>query len=68
MQSSFNMVVFGKTEEGTRSSFYLNGREPPKRKLDLDYERALINLVEGYLTRDKLEFLKGVAYQFSLTT
>ena len=60
-----------KKEQGLveiKQTFYLTGREPPKRKLDLDYERALINLVEGYLTRDKLEFLKGVAYQFSLTT
>ena len=38
-----------KKEQGLveiKQTFYLTGREPPKRKLDLDYERALINLVE----------------------
>ena len=41
-------------------AFYLTGRDPPKRKVNVDREKALETLVDGYLTRRKTDFLQRV--------
>ena len=48
-----------KKEQGlieVKHAFYLTGREPPKRKVNVDREKALETLVDGYLTRPKMDF------------
>ena len=48
-----------------KQAFSISGRNPTKRKLYRDREQALKTLVDNYLSRPKLEFLKGIAYQFA---
>ena len=48
-----------------KQAFCISGRKTTERKLYRDKEQALKNLVENYLSRPKLEFLKGIAYQFA---
>ena len=47
-----------------KHAFYLSGRNPAKRKCYTDNEKALRNLIDSYLSRPKLDFLKGIAYRF----
>ena len=60
-----------KKEQGlieVKHAFYLTGRDPPKRKFNVDREKALETLVDGYLTRPKMAFLRGVAHQFPFSS
>ena len=60
-----------KKEQGlteVKQAFYLCGKNPSKRKSNADHERALETLVEDYLTRPKMDFLRGVAYQFAFNS
>ena len=50
-----------KKEQGlveVKHAFYLSGRNPHRRKSNTDKEKALKNLIDNYLSRPKLEFLK----------
>ena len=44
----------------------IGGEKPAKRTKNKANEEALTNLVQGYLSRPPLEFLRGVAHRFSL--
>ena len=48
-----------------KQAFYITGRKPPKRRCYDERESSLGNLIDGYLTRPKDEFLRGVAYYFT---
>ena len=48
-----------------KQAFYISGRKPSKRKFNADRKKALATLVVSYESRPKLEFLRGIAYQFS---
>ena len=50
-----------------KRAFYKSGSNPPKRKKYQGQEKALKILIDGYLTRPKLEFLKGIAYRFEFS-
>ena len=50
-----------------KQAFCISGRKPSKRKSNTDREKALSTLVDSYVSRPKLEFLRGIAYQFSLS-
>ena len=50
-----------------KQAFCTIGRSPSKRKNHADREKALENLVDNYLSRPKLEFPKGIAYQFAFS-
>ena len=49
-----------------RQAKYIGGDKPSKRVKNRANEEALLNLVLGYLTRPPIEFLKGIAFRFSL--
>ena len=58
-----------KREQGlveAKQAKYIGGEKPVKRLKNRANEDALTNLVQGYLNRPPLEFLKGVAYRFSI--
>ena len=60
-----------KKEQGLveiKQAFYLTGRDPLKRKCYADREESLKTLVNGYLTRPKMDFLRGIAYLFAFNT
>ena len=48
-----------------KQAFYISGKKPGKRRCYSERESALENLIKGYLTRPKDEFLRGVAYHLS---
>ena len=50
-----------------KQAFCMSGRNPTKRKLYRNREHALKTLIDNYLSRPNLEFLKGIAYQFGFT-
>ena len=65
--SIWKFIEVLKKEQGLteiKHAFYLSGRNPAKRKCYTDNEKALRNLIDSYLSRPKLDFLKGIAYRF----
>ena len=69
--SIWKFIEILKKEQGLveiKHAFYLSGRKPTKRKKYTDQENALRNLIDSYLSRPKLEFLKGVAFRFEFST
>ena len=69
--SIWKFIDIFKKEQGlveVKHAFYISGRNPHKRSKYTYQERALRNLIDSYLSRPKLEFLKGVAYRFEFST
>ena len=58
-----------KREQGlveAKQAKFIGGEKPAKRTKNKANEEALTNLVQGYLSRPPLEFLRGVAHRFSI--
>ena len=69
--SIWKFIDILKKEQGlveVKHAFYISGRNPHKRSKYTYQERVLRNLIDSYLSRPKLEFLKGVAYRFEFST
>ena len=65
----WKFIIALKREKGlveAKQAKYIGVEKPVKRFKNRANEDALTNLVQGYLNRPPLEFLKGVAYRFSI--
>ena len=58
-----------KQEQGLgklKQAKYIAGEKPSKRQKDKDNEESLKNLIIGYLHREPVEFIRGVAHRIGM--